>query len=126
MASVAREAGIAYSTAQRWVGLFRAPGLGALARKPRSDRGERRALSPKLLEAVEGLALQKPPVPITTLYRQICRIAQDNGELVPSYKTVYRIIRNLPKDLMTLAHKGTRVYSNVFDLIHRREVERPN
>jgi hypothetical protein len=66
------------------------------------------------------------PVPITTLYRQICRNAQDNGELVPSYKTVCRIIRNLPKDLMTLAHKGTRVYSNVFDLIHRREVERPN
>jgi putative transposase len=54
LASVAREAGIAYSTAQRWVGLFRASGLGALARK------------------------------------------------------------------------GTRVYSNVFDLIHRREVERPN
>src|SRR5260221_2195665 len=41
---VAREAGVAYSTAQRSVRLYRRFGLSALARKERSDRGQRAAL----------------------------------------------------------------------------------
>jgi Helix-turn-helix domain len=45
---VASEAGVAYSTAQRWVSLYRRFGLSALVRKRRSDRGQRRALSAKL------------------------------------------------------------------------------
>jgi transposase len=40
---VASEAGVAYSTAQRWVSLYRRFGLSALVRKRRSDRGQRRA-----------------------------------------------------------------------------------
>jgi hypothetical protein len=61
---VASEAGIAYSTAQRWVSLYRRFGLTALVRKRRSDRGQRRALSAKLRQVVEALALEKPPLPI--------------------------------------------------------------
>ena len=53
---VASEAGVAYSTAQRWVSLYRRFGLSALVRKRRSDRGQRRALSGKLQEVVEALA----------------------------------------------------------------------
>ena len=78
------------------------------ARKERSDRGQRRAMSPKLLETTEALALQKPPLPIATLFRQICRIARDRGENVPNYKAVYRVVRNLPADLVMLAHEGTK------------------
>src|SRR4030088_540170 len=44
---VASEAGVAYSTAQRWVNLYRRFGLSALARKRCSDRGQRRELSRK-------------------------------------------------------------------------------
>jgi hypothetical protein len=40
---VALKAGVAYSTAQRWVSLYRGFRLGALARKERSDWGQRRA-----------------------------------------------------------------------------------
>lgn len=42
--SVAQAAGIPYRTAQRWIALYRMFGLAALARKHRSDRGERRAV----------------------------------------------------------------------------------
>jgi predicted dithiol-disulfide oxidoreductase (DUF899 family) len=66
---VASEAGIAYSTAQRWVSLYRRFGLTALVRKRRSDRGQRRALSAKLRQVVEALALEKPPLPIAALHR---------------------------------------------------------
>ena len=62
--SVAQAARIPYRTAQRWAAQCRQFGLAALARKRREDRGERRAVSQKLKEVIEGLALQKPPLPI--------------------------------------------------------------
>src|SRR3954447_23926174 len=58
--SVALAAGIPYRTAHRWVSQYRQFGLAALARKARGDRGARRAVSPKITEAIEGLALRKP------------------------------------------------------------------
>jgi transposase InsO family protein len=39
---------------------------------------------------------------------------------------IYDIVRQLPVDLLTLAHQGTKVYSEAFDLVHRREATGPN
>ncbi|MBV8136168.1 MAG: DDE-type integrase/transposase/recombinase [Deltaproteobacteria bacterium] len=124
--SVARAAGIPYRTAQRWVAQYRLFGLAALARKKREDQGERRAVSTKMKEVVEGLALQKPPLPVAALYRQVVRFSKDLGEKAPSYGTVFNIVRSLGADLVTLAHEGTKAYSNTFELVHRREADRPN
>jgi putative transposase len=123
---VAAEAEIPFRTAQRWVALYRKFGLAALARKSRADRGERRAVSVKIKEAIEGLALQKPPLPITAVCRQVRHMAQDLGEEPPSYWVVYRIVSSLPADLVTLAHQGSKVYGESFELIHRREAAGPN
>ncbi len=90
--SVASAAGISYRTAHRWVGQYRQYGLGALARKAREDRGERRAVCPKIKAAIEGLALEKPPLPIAALYRQVLRLGRKLGEKAPSYSVVYDII----------------------------------
>jgi putative transposase len=124
--SVALAAGIPYRTAHRWLAQYRRFGLAALARKARVDRGERRAASVDLKQAIEGLALQKPPLPIAALYRQVRAIAQQRGEAVPSYSVVYDIVHKLPADLLTLAHEGTKAYSNTFELVHRREATGPN
>jgi len=35
-------------------------------------------------------------------------------------------VHRLPADLVTLAHDGTKAYSNAFELIHRREAAGPN
>jgi putative transposase len=123
---VAAEAEIPFRTAQRWAALYRKFGLAALARKNRADRGERRAVSVKIKEAIEGLALQKPPLPITAVCRQARRMAQDLGEEPPSYWVVYRIVSSLPDDLVTLAHQGSKAYGESFELIHRREATGPN
>jgi putative transposase len=124
--SIARSAGIPYRTAHRWLALYRASGLAGLARKARDDRGTRRAISTKLQKAIEGLALQKPPLPISALYRQVQRLSVELGVKVPSYGTVFNIVRGLPADLVTLAHEGTKAYSNAFELVHRREADGPN
>ena len=64
LAAIAREANISYRTLQSWLERYRTSGLAALTRKPRIDRGRRRKLSAALQEAIEGLALKKPPLSI--------------------------------------------------------------
>ena len=123
---IAAAAGVSLRTAQRWVAQYQRFGLAALARKRRADRGERRAVSARMREAIEGLALQKPPVPIAALYRQVRQLAQQLGEEPPGYWVVYRIVRSLPDDLVTLAHQGVKAYGEAFELVHRREANRPN
>src|SRR3954465_3595781 len=123
---VARDAGVPYRTAQRWVSLYRRFGLGALARTLGADRGTRRRLSARIQQAGEGLPLQKPPLPITTLYRQVARIAREQGEPEPSYAVVYDVVRGLPADLVMLAHEGGKAYGDVYELVHRREADRPD
>jgi putative transposase len=81
-----------------------------LVRKPRADRGERRAVSTKIRQIIEGLALEKPPLPVTSIHRQVRKLAETIGEPVPSYWMVYDLIRDLPESLRILAHKGTRIY----------------
>ena len=93
----ARDAGIGYRTAQRWKMRYRKYGLPGLARDDRSDRGWRRGITVELKEILEALAPQKPPLPIAALYRQICKIAQQRGLNTPTYKVVYRIVRELPR-----------------------------
>src|ERR1700693_2969455 len=83
--AVAAAAGIPFRTAQRWVSLYWQFGLTALARKGRTDSRQHRNTSAKLKEAIEGIALQKPPIPVAAIWRQSRRLAQDLGEEPPSY-----------------------------------------
>ncbi len=124
--SVAAEAGIPYRTAQRWTARYQQFGLCALVRKRRADSGDHRNISPKLREAIEGLALQKPPLPVAALSRQIRQFAAELGEPAPSYRVIYDIVRRLPGDLLMLAHRGAKAYCDTFDLVHRREASGPN
>jgi len=120
------EAEVPFRTAQRWVERYRKPGLAALARKGRADEGGRRVYSQRILEAIEGLALERPPLPITAIYKQVKLFADSIGETVPSYPAVHRIVRKLPASLLMLAHEGGKDYSESFDLVHRREASGPN
>jgi len=73
-----------FRTAQRWVALYHQCGFTALVRRRRADRGGHRSVSGKIGKAIQGLALQKPPLPIAALYRQVRRFAEDLGEELPS------------------------------------------
>jgi len=124
--SVADDAKLPFRTAQRWVSQYRKLGLAAFLRKAREDRGGRRVVSSRIKSAIEGLALERPPLPIRSIYRQVREFAQATGEPMPGYGTVYDLVREVPSGLLTLAHRGSKVYSEEYDLIHRREAARPN
>lgn len=125
LARVSRDRGIALRTACRWASQYRREGLAGLARKGRSDRGKRQ-LSDDLRQGIEGLALRKPPLSAASIHRQIVTLAERLGEAPPSYGTVYAVIRGLDPGLMTLAHEGTKAYTDTFDLVHRHEAIGPN
>ncbi|MBV9171206.1 MAG: helix-turn-helix domain-containing protein [Chloroflexi bacterium] len=124
MAALAREQALRPRTLQRWLRAYRQDGLLALVRKSRSDRGRSSLVSAELKDLIEGLALRRPPLSSAAVYREAVAIAQARGWRVPSYHTVYRVIQQLPAALVTLAHDGTNVYADRFELLYRREAAR--
>ena len=74
----------------------------------------------------EGLALERPPLPIRSICRQIRQFAEASSERPPGYGTVYDLVREVPGSLVTLAHRGSKAYGKSFDLVHRREAPRAN
>lgn len=116
---------IPYGTARRWVRRYRRDGLAGLAYKPRHDRDQRR-MEMELQQIIEGLALQKTKPTAAAIYRQVQKIAQDNKWSVPSYSTVYDIVRSLEPALVKLAQEGTKAYQQSYDLLFRREAQCPN
>ena len=110
---------------QRWLARYRAAGLLGLADQSRSDRGSRR-FPEELVLLVEGLALGQPAPSAAAIHRQVAEVARDHGWPVPGYDTVYDVVTRLDPALVVLAHEGAKRYREVFDLIHRREADRPN
>lgn len=126
LAQLAREAGLPRRTLQRWKRQYRESGLAGLVRRARADRGQRRVVSAETTRLIEGLALQRPAPSIASVHRQVATIMGQRGRPVPSYATVHAIVAALPEDLITLAHQGTRAYTERYDLVARREANRPN
>ena len=125
LSQVAAETGIRHRTLQRWLARYRNTGLASLARAPRADRGRSRFPEPLRL-LIQGLALRKPAASAAHVHRQVTEVAEREGWAVPSYATVYAIIRDVDPALRTLAVEGSKRYAEVFELIYRRQAARPN
>lgn len=122
---IARRETVTLRTLQRWVAYLRTQGLAGLARKRRADRGQRR-LPSDLVRLVEGLALQKSRPSAAAIHRAVAELAAENGWETPSYSCIYDIVRKLDPGLLLLAREGPKAYQNHFDLVYRREADRPN
>jgi putative transposase len=123
---LAREQHISLSTIQRWIKQYREQGLAGLANARRSDKGKSRRFSTEAITLIEGLALQTPPRSMAAIHRQVSAIAKEQGWPPPSYDRVRQIIKSLDPALVTMAHQGTAVYREAFDLLHRREASHAN
>ena len=124
--TLAQQYDLSTRTLQRWVHQYQQGGLVALCRKPRTDRGMHRVFSSELVEVIEALALQTPRLSVAMIARQVADLAIQRGLTAPSYDRVYDVVRQMDPALLTLAHQGTQVYSQTFDLLYRREAEAPN
>jgi putative transposase len=126
LAQVAKHHGLVLRTVQRWVARYQAHGLAGLTRRVRTDRGHSRSLRPELKDVIEGLALRKPAPTAAFVHRQEVDIATHHGWPIPSYLSVYKVIKQLDPGLVTLAHAGSKAYRMTFDLLYRREAAKPN
>ncbi len=125
LSQLVSESSISLRTARYWIKRYRQEGLVGLARKERNDKDGRK-LAPALQELIEGLALRKPQLSAAAIHRKAVETATRLKERPPSYDVVYSLIRALEPALLTLAHEGTKAYSESFDLVHRAEAEAPN
>ena len=63
---------------------------------------------------------------MAAIHRQASSIAAQLGEAPPSYGTTYSLVRGLAPAMVTLAHEGSKAYTDTFDLVHRHEATGPN
>jgi putative transposase len=125
LAHAAAQCGIPRRTVQRWLARYRSGGLAALARAPRADRGRSHFPEPLRLLA-EGLALRTPVPSAAQVHRQVTEVAQREGWPIPSYSSVYAVIRGIDPALRTLAVDGAKRYAEVLELVYRRQADHPN
>src|SRR6266568_5317863 len=123
---LAQHQGVPLRTAQRWLAQYRQRGVAGLVRRHRADQGQPRQVRPELTQLIEALALRTPPPTAAFVHRQIVAIATQQGWQLPSYRAVYEVMQHLDPALVTLAHEGSTVYRDTFDLVYRREAAHPN
>ena len=125
LAQVARHAGVAVRTAERWLSRYRQTGLAGLARPVRIDADGHR-LPADLVAVIEGMGLKKPRASAAAIHRRIRNVAKEHKWPVPSYSTVYAILADLDPAMVTLAHDGAAAFRNRYELIHRHRAEMAN
>ncbi len=126
LAEVARSHGMSVKTLEGWLSRYRRGSLIGLARRRRSDQGVRRRISPECQQVIEGLALTPPKRSIAQIHREVSELAKRQGWPEMSYGSVYAIVRAIDPALQVLAHEGSRVYQELYDLLFLQEVKRPN
>lgn len=125
LSRIAEQQGHSLRTLRYWVARYRSDGFVGLAKRRRADR-DRHRVRTELQTLAEALALKNPGRPIASIHRQVVQVAARQGWSAPSYDQVRAVIRELDPSLVTLAHKGTRVHKQAYDLLHRFEASGPN
>ena len=124
LSRVAKDCTVTLRTLRRWVNSYRKHGLVGLVNQETNETASSEKST--LIQCIEGLALQRPRMAITSIHRKACAVARQQGLRAPSYHAVYRIVNSIDPALMTMAQDGAKVYSETYDLIHRREANAPN
>lgn len=126
LTDVARDIKTSYRTLCRWILQYRQKGIAGLIDKKRNDCGQHRIVKDNMQLFIEGLALKKPKMSVASIYRKTLEISEEKNWRKPAYSTVYNIVKNLDPALVTLAQHGDKMYSDKYDLLHKRISNYPN
>lgn len=126
LSAIAEEHQVSVRALKYWIKAYRVSGLVGLERKSRRDKGTFKNVDETLKKVIEALALQKPPLPISTIHRKAEKIAQNQQWKIPSYLVVRNIIQQIDPGMKMLALQGSKAYAQAFELIYRRESTAPN
>ena len=99
--------------------------FAGLKRDQRSDLGKSK-IPVELKGLIEGLFLQSPPMPGSTIHRKIQDICKQQKWPIPSYSSVHRMLTSLEPAIVTLAQEGKKAYKERFDIVLIREADFAN
>ncbi|GGG08822.1 MULTISPECIES: Mu transposase C-terminal domain-containing protein [Cysteiniphilum] len=123
---LAKNKNIPLRTLNFWLKKYRQEGLHGLARKSRQDKGNTRKCDQNLREVIEGLYFKNPTMSSKNIYIMLEKYCSKNNSKLPSYRTLCRIIDNIPDDIALLNAKGSKIYKQAYDLLHRWSATYPN
>jgi putative transposase len=123
---LAENKAIPIRTLNLWVKKYRTHGLVGLVRQSRGDKGVPRQLDATLQTAIEGIYLKKPMLSAADIHRLILDYCHKKNLGIPSYRSVCRIIFNIPDDMVLLGQQGSKAYKQQYDLLHIRAANNPN
>lgn len=109
---IAENKSIPVRTLGLWVKKYREQGLVGLARQSRCDKGLPRQYESPLQKTIEGIYLKKPMLSGANIHKLITEYCHQNKLKVPSYRSVCRVIFNIPDDMVILGHKEVRLINN--------------
>lgn len=123
---IATTTSIPVRTLGLWVNKYREHGLVGLARQSRCDKGSSRQCETTLQKTIEGLYLEKPMLSGANIHKLITEYCHQKNLKAPSYRSVCRVLFNIPDDIVLLSRQGSKAYQQQYDLLYIRAAERPN
>lgn len=123
---VSKHKSISVRTLGLWIKKYREQGLFGLARQSRCDKGLPRQYESLLQKTIEGIYLKKPMLSAASIHKLVVEHCHKNNVKAPSYRSVCRIIFNIPDDLALFGREGSKAYRQQYDLLHIRAAEHPN
>lgn len=124
--TIAKNSGIPIRTLGSWIKSYHDHGLAGLVRKSRGDKGLPRQYDAILQKTIEGIYLKKPMLSSANIHTLIKEYCNMNNLKVPSYRSVCRVISNIPDDMVLLGQQGSKTYRQQYDLLHIRVADQPN
>lgn len=126
LAQLVDHTGVSERTLRRWLSAYRQGGMDGLARRPRSDRGQRRKLAAELETMVRTQASKRPRPPLTVIHRRIVAEAKAKNLTEPSYALIVDVAKKISPAAIALASGQDAEFRDKHELIHRREASAPN
>ena len=123
---VSKHESISVRTLGMWIKKYREQGLVGLARQSRCDKGLPRQYESLLQKTIEGIYLKKPMLSAASIHKLVVEHCHKTNVKAPSYRSICRIIFNIPDDLALLGREGSQAYRQQYDLLHMRSAEHPN
>lgn len=109
-----------------WISKYKEQGLVGLSRKSRCDKGIGRKSDKSIMEFIEALCLHYPNASASNIHKLVSEHYKESDLYIPSYRTVCKIISNIPADLKFLKQQGTKAYKQKYDLLHIRNSNKSN
>jgi hypothetical protein len=107
---VAKEVGASHQTIRNWLDTRKRANksdwLPALTPSARGGGGRRVEIDPNFQDATQADYLRPANPSFTSVYRRTCRIAAEQGWVIPNEKTLRRRVETIPEAVLVMAREG--------------------